>query len=58
MNNIFCFYFQQQAKKEKRETHGQVVFWEEMHALQMFIQSAATIKEITLFKPNNKGEHS
>lgn len=57
MNNIFCIYFQQQAKK-KRETHGQVVFWEEVHALQMFIRSAATIKEITLVKPNNKREQS
>lgn len=42
MNNIFCVYFQQQAKKI--ETSGQVVFWEEEHALQMFIQSGATTK--------------
>lgn len=56
MNNIFCFTFNN--KQKKRETHGQVVFWEEVHALQMFIQSAATIKEITLVKPNNKREQS
>lgn len=56
MNNIFCIYFQQQAKK--RKTHCHVVFWEGVHALQMFIHSAATIKEITLVKPNNKSEHS